>query len=146
MIIDGQNLFSDAQALTASAASTNLIDLISANKLGTGEPMAVVITVDVAADGTTTNETYAFKLETDDNAAFSSATLVAGTSLTVTYGNLTAGSQHVIVIPPGASVEQYLRLYATLGGTTPSVTITATLVPMKSIANLDLYPDNVTIS
>ena len=143
MIIDSQNLLSDAQALTASAASTNIVDLGSDRNIGIGKSMAVVITVDVAADGTTTDETYTFAVQADDNAAFSSAANVV--SRTIGYASLTAGSQHVLPIPPDTSMERYLRLYATLGGTTPSVTITADLKPMDMIQNDGVYPKNYPI-
>ena len=48
MFLDGQNLYSDAQALTATAASTNLIDHGSDRDLGIGEPLVAVIVVDVS--------------------------------------------------------------------------------------------------
>jgi len=144
MLLDSQNLFSDAQAFTASAASTNLIDLGSEVELGIGEPMAVVITVDVAADGTTTDETYAFAVQADSTAAFSSAATVV--SRTIGYAALTAYSQHVIPIPPDTSMERFVRLYATLGGTTPTITLTAALMPMSMIQNNVVHPDAITIS
>lgn len=129
MYVDANLLLSDAQALTATAASTNLVDFNVDRDMGRGEPLALVITVDVLADGTTTDETYAFAIETDDNAAFSSATALV--SRTIGYADLTAGSQHII--PFTLSNERYVRLYATLGGTTPSVTITAHIAPMNQI-------------
>lgn len=144
MIIDNQNLLSDAQALTASGASTNLIDLGSDRDFGVGEPMAVVVTVDVAADGTTTDETYAFAIQTDDNASFSSATTLE--SRTIGYASLTAGSQHVLNFPSDGSCERYVRLYATLGGTTPTITFTAFVTPVSAIQNNRLYADGITIS
>ena len=53
MILDNQLVLSDAQALTATAASTNVLDLKAAGLYGNGEPLALVVWVDVAADGTT---------------------------------------------------------------------------------------------
>ena len=43
MILDAQNQFSSAQALTATADSTNVIDLGVAREIGVGEPMCVLI-------------------------------------------------------------------------------------------------------
>lgn len=144
MYLDSQLLFSDAQALSATAASTNLVDLgVDANQ-GIGEPLAVVITVDVAADGTTTDETYAFALQTDDNSSFSSAATIL--SRTIGYASLTAGSQHVIPVPADTSLERYVRLNYTLGGTTPTVTVTAALVPQKFLQNYQAVADGVTIT
>jgi hypothetical protein len=48
MLLDGQNLFSDAQAVTAAAASTNYINLSVARDIGIGEDLYVFLTVDVA--------------------------------------------------------------------------------------------------
>lgn len=144
MILDAQLLFSDAQAVSADAGSTNVIDLGVARNLFDGEPMAVVLQIDVAADGTTTDETYEFQIETDDNAAFSSATDVVLHS--IGYASLTAGSTHVIPIPVGKALEQYIRVYYNVGGTTPSVTVTAFLQPLSMVQKYKSYADNITIS
>ena len=69
MFLDAQNLFSDAQALTATAVGTNVIDLSQDRSIGNGEPMGVVFTVDVAADQTTGDEDYTFDVEYSGNAA-----------------------------------------------------------------------------
>lgn len=143
MILDAQQQFSDAQALTATADSTNYIDFGVDRDMGKGEPLAVVITVDTAADSTTGDETYAFAIETDDNTSFSSATTLV--SRTIAAASLTAGSRHVI--PLGYTNERYAQLVYTLGGTTPSVTVTAFLQPMSMIDSNDVYyADGFTIS
>lgn len=144
MFIDAQHRFSDAQAVTADAASTNLIDLGVARNLFDGEPLAVMLTVDVAADGTTTDETYEFQIETDDNSSFSSATDLIAHS--IGYAALTAGSKHILPIPVGAAVERYLRVYYNVGGTSPSITVTADLLPLSMIDKYKAYADNITIS
>lgn len=122
---DALNMFNSAQAITATADATNCIDLKAAGLLGTGRPLQVVIHVDVAADGTTTDETYSFAVTTDDNAALSSDTTIV--SKTIPYSALTLNSLHVIDIPENVATERYLGLVATLGGTTPSITYTAWL-------------------
>jgi len=109
-----------------------------------GEPMAVVIQVDVAADGTTTDETYEFQIETDDNTSFSSATDLLLHS--IGYASLTAGSTHVLPIPVGAAVERYIRVYYNVGGTTPSVTVTAFLQPLSMVQKYKNYADGLVIS
>jgi len=143
MYIDAQALFSDAQALTASAASTNLIDFGADRNIGIGEPMCAVIVLDVAADGTTGDETYSVGLEVDDNSSFSSATSI-GTA-TITRSDA-AGSRYVIAVPPSLSAERYMRLYYTLGGTTPTATVTSFLIPMNMLQNYVSYADGFTIS
>jgi hypothetical protein len=144
MYLDSQLLFSDAQAVSADAASTNIVDLGVARNLFDGEPLAVVLIVDVAADGTTTDETYEFQIETDDNSGFSSATDLLAHS--IGYASLTAGSKHVLPIPVGAAVERYLRVYYNVGGTSPSVTVTAFLQPLSMVDKYKAYADNITIS
>lgn len=151
MFVDALHLFSDAQALAASAVSTNVIPLApihsgNERRIGTGEPMAVLITVDVAPDETTGDETYSAQLESDTTDAFGSATSVGGAIAIPRTAN--AGDQFVGVIPPYAATENFLRLSYTLGGTTPSVTVTAQLIPLSMIpANaLVYYVDNITIS
>ena len=144
MIIDSQLLLSDAQAVSADAASTNILDLGVARNLFDGEPMAVVLQIDVAADGTTTDETYEFQIETDDNSGFSSATDLLVHS--IGYASLTAGSTHVLPVPVGAAVERYLRVYYNVGGTSPSVTVTAFLQPLSMVQKYKSYADGITIS
>jgi hypothetical protein len=144
MILDAQQKFSDAQALTASAASTNSIDLIAARDLFAGEDLVVLISVDVAADVADANETYAFALQTDDNSGFSSPTTLA--SRTIAGAELTAGSKHTIPVPAEADVEQYIRLSYTLGGTTPSITVTAFLAPRSFVEQRRDYPSGFSVA
>ena len=143
MIIDGQLLFSNAQALTATAVSTNVIDMGSDGNLGIGEPMVVRLNLDVAADDGDADETYVVALQTDDNVGFASATEIG--SATITRGDA-AGSVYLIHVPATTSGEQFFRLNYTLGGTTPSATVTAFLTASNMIQNDVVYADNITIS
>lgn len=139
MIIDAELQLSDAQALTATAASTNLIDLGVDRDIGKGEPLALVITVDVALAGT--SPTFQPAIQTDDNAAFSSATtLLTGQS----YSALAAGAKIVLPIPD--TNERYLRANYTLGGTSPTITVTAVVQPMSTIQNDAIYADGFAIT
>mgnify|MGYP005991332567 FL=1 len=142
MILDSLLKFSDAQALTATADSTNVIDLSNDRDIGKGEPMALVVTVGVAADFTTGDETYQFQLETDDNAAFSSATVIG--DVTVAAANLAAGDK--VVIPLGHSNERYLQARYVLGGTTPSVTVDAYLQPLSMVDASATYASGYSIT
>lgn len=140
MYVDAQLLLSDAQALTATAVSTNIIDLGSDRDIGPGRGLSFVLTTDVAADSTTGNETYQVDIQTDDNSGFSSATTIC--SYVILAAALTAGSIHVLPMPN--TNERYVRLNYTLGGTTPTWTVT-------SFVGLDAqlyqaYPNNYTIS
>lgn len=131
MLIDNLLTFASALAITATGDATSCIDLKASGMLGNGKPMQVVIKVDVAADFTTGDETYAFSVTTDDNAALSSDTTIATKTILATA--LTAGSLHVIDIPENVATERYLGLVATLGGTTPSITYTAWLAEKGSV-------------
>jgi hypothetical protein len=146
MYIDAQNLLSDAQAFTASAASTNIIKLPSTSGFGVGEPMAVVFNIDVAADATTGNEAYTIALQSSSDSAFSSpvthgSVVVAAGSGAVTFAQ---GEKFVLPVPPDSSVLEYLRLYGTLAGTTPTVTITAFLTMQSMVQNNYVYPRGYT--
>lgn len=141
---DRENTYSLAQALTASAASSDKINHGSDRNLGIGEPMCVVVTCDVAADHATNDEAYAVKLQTDSDEAFGGAVDV-GEAITISH-DAVAGDRWTIPLPPDGTLKQYTRLYYTLGGTTPTITLTAALVPMSQIdtpAALKLYPDGI---
>ncbi len=148
MYLDRQNQYSDAQALTVTVASTDIIDhgpLGGENTptsnlsrdLGTGEPMVVMINLTVAADNTTTDETYTATLQTDALSAFGSPTTV-GSVLVIPAGSA-AGSKFFIDIPIGVAIEQFTRINYTLGGTTPSVTLDARLVPRSFVEDTRDY-------
>lgn len=142
MIIDAQQLFSDAQALTATAVSTNVIDLGSDRNLGKGEPMAVVVGIDVALDGTTTDETYVVTVQSGSTAT--PTDVIATRAITYTEG--VVGARFVIPLPADSSTDRYLRVNYTLGGTTPTGTVTTFLQPQNMIQNDGVFPDNRTIS
>ncbi len=135
MYIDKLLELADAQALTATGNTTNTIDLGSDRDVGNGQPLYLVLSLDVAPDGTTGDETYVFTLTTDDNSSFSSATTI----LTQTVVRSTAaGTRYVLPIP--SANERYLRGTFTLGGATPSVTYSAWLTKEEPSA-WAAYPD-----
>ena len=70
MIIDHQLLMSDSQVVTATASSTNTIDMSKGGD-AEGKPLEVVIQVNETATASGA-ATVAFALETDDNASFTS--------------------------------------------------------------------------
>lgn len=135
MYIDSLLEFSRNQALAASAASSNVIDLGSDRDIGPGRAMWIVIAASVAAAA---GGTYQIDLQTDDNAAFSSPTTIA--TLTPAAAALKAGAQFVMGMP--FANERYLRLNYTLGGTTPGVTLNAWLTDQDP-ASWQAYPDAI---
>lgn len=148
MILDAQTMLSDAQALTATAVSTNTYDTQSAtNEIGAGEGLGLVIFVGVAADATTADETYQFQLIQSANANLSSQDVIAQTDTSfVTRATLTAGRYIVIPIPAGAKTKRYLGARYVLGGTTPTITVDAFIHPLSMIQAQNYYPDAITIS
>lgn len=143
MLTDIQATLSDAQALTATADSTNYYDSGSAYDWSRGQAMGVLVTVGVAADITTGDETYRFQVETDDNTSFSSATVIA--DKTVAAANLTVGDK--VILPFHGDAERYVQVVYTLGGTTPSVTVTAEVKPLADIATeTSNLPSGYTVS
>lgn len=142
-MIDAKLLLSDAQALTATADSTNSIDFSSDRDIGRGEAWALVMVVDVAADFTTGDETYTVEIETDSTSAFSSATSLFSTAILAAA--LTAGSTHIF--PLGVTNEQHVQAVYTLAGTTPTVTVTTYLTPLCDVntANGIYYASGYTV-
>lgn len=156
MYIDKLLKLSDAQALTATAVGTNVIDLSVARSIGNGEPMAVVFSVGVAADQTTGDEDYTFDVEYATNAAQSTGAQLMGRRIfesgtpTAPAQNadlLVAGFVFAIPIPPTTLDEdgQYLGVRYTLAGTTPTITVDAWVAPLKDVGQYVTYADNVTI-
>ena len=119
MIIDYNLQVSDAQALTADAASTNVIDLGSDRDIGPGEDMKIAVTLDVDMGGS--SPTMAIQVQTSsDNSTFTTVQ----TSRTVAAGS--AGDSIIMGLPD--TNDRYLRLYYDLGGTSPTATVTASIV------------------
>jgi outer membrane cobalamin receptor len=111
MLLDAQLLFSDLQAVTATANSTNLIDTLAARDIAAGEDLyvtCVVTTTTVSAGSTTLTIT----LETDDNSSFSSATTLYTTSA-IPKATLVAGYRALAFKLPRYT-ERYLRLVYTV--------------------------------
>lgn len=115
MFLDKQNTFSDAQAVTASAASTNIIDLgnddayvQALNEKGEIEILCNVDTVFATGDS------LKVSIQTDDDVAFGSPTTIHETAAVAT-ASLVAGYNFKIKGLPPIN-EQYIRLYYTVAG------------------------------
>ncbi len=143
MILDYNLLFSDAQALTVSAASTNYVDLGADRDLGTGADIYVGLCVDVALTDSSSNSTVSVYLQTDDNSSFSSAT--NGQLLFTIAATAAAGTTYYACISPGAADERYMRLYYSMNnGDLSTGSVTAFIV--SDIQKYKAYQDNITIS
>lgn len=143
MILSKQDLFSDAQAVTATAASTNLIDLGAQGTVvgqsaalaydhgqGTYIPLLVQ-----AVETFATLTSLTVTVETDDNAAFSSATTIA-TTTAIPVASLTAGYIFGLTAIPTGAVERYIRLKYTVAGSSATAgKITAGVVAAHPYRN-----------
>jgi len=124
MILDKQALFSEDQALTTTAVSTNIIDL-GADTTGTVTPNTkgmIELFAQITAD-TATGTSVKVSLYMDNDEAFGSATLIGDTAVIVT-ASLVAGYKFALPRLP-LPVERYLRLTYTIVGTYDAGTITA---------------------
>lgn len=123
MIFDKTLKLSDAQAITTTAASTNVIDTKAhgtvykaAAALGRDQgkgnkiPFCCQVVETFTAGGAAT---MVFALEVDDNDSFSSATVVAQTAA-IPVASLTAGYQVFFDYLPRNTNERYIRLNYTV--------------------------------
>jgi hypothetical protein len=129
MYIDRQNLFGQDQAVTASAASTDYIDLGAARDIGNGErpEILVLCTQDATAAGAAT---VTVALQSDDNSSFSSPINLV-LSDAVPKASLVAGTEVLRVAVPYGT-ERYLRLFYTVGtGPLTAGKFTSGLIPLR---------------
>ena len=126
MILSSQLLLSDDQAITATALSTNQIDLGVAGTpfdaiaplnrdIGKGYPVPVLIQVTEDFNNLTS---LTVTIETDDDSAFGSPSVLI--TETIALADLVAGKYtNTIVLPTGID-ERYLAVRYTVVGTAPS--------------------------
>lgn len=124
MLIDRQNSFSNEQALTATAVSTNVIDLgplggDTANTIrdiGAGETLYLHILVTTVLDSAGEAATLTATLESDSTANLATSATTHWTSGSVAEATLAAGYWVAkgVAIPAGA-YERYLGVRFTVG-------------------------------
>jgi hypothetical protein len=141
MILDADLQFSNAQSVTATAVSTNVLDLSAIRNIGVGQPIYVVLNLAAAMVGA--GAIITVTSETDDNEAFSSATVSA--TLGVFAAVSPAGTKLVAAVDPDAANERFYRLrYTVSGGTLTSSQVDAYL--SLAYESTQSYADAVTIS
>lgn len=130
MYTDALLQLSSSQAVTATAFSTNTIDLLQARDIGAGEQTHVLVNVEVAATAAGA-ATVNFQVVTSANANLSSPTIIGQTDA-IGKASLTIGSQIAIPVPRSfinASGQRYLGLQYTVStGPLTAGTFTAALV------------------
>jgi hypothetical protein len=122
MIFDQQTLLSDAQAITADAASTNVIDLGPigtglVRDIGKGKQIPLLIQI-VEAFNNLTSMTFALQVDNDE--AFGSPTTV-WVSGAILLADLIVGKVIVPEYIPRGTNERYMRLYYDITGTAPTL-------------------------
>lgn len=144
MFLDSQLLFSDAQAVTAAAASTNSVDLGAVRDIGTGEPLYVVVTVDVALTDAGSDSTLTVSIEGDSTSTFTPD----GTDTLFTIPALSAaGAVFYARLNPGMNALnfRFIQLrYTPNNGNLTTGTFTSAIV--HNIQKYVSYADAITIS
>jgi hypothetical protein len=142
MYVDAQLLFSDEQAVTASAGSTNTVDLSAVRDLGVGEPLYVVVVCTEAMTDSGSDSTVAVALETD-----STTTITPDATRTLfTFSALSAaGTVKISRLGPDDFNLRYGRLYYTLAnGNLSTGKFTGFIT--NNVQKYTSYADNITIS
>ena len=129
MITDKLLRVSEDQAVTATAVSTNTIDLGVARDIGQGMDLYMVFTV---TENFATLTSLTIDVITDDNAALSSGAVNASTgAITLASGGLAAGQQYAVRINPDIAgvAERYMGAKYTVSGSNATAgKITADIV------------------
>ncbi|MDI9505526.1 MAG: hypothetical protein QM271_05395 [Bacillota bacterium] len=136
MILDKQNLFSDDQAVTVTADSTNVIDLGIAG-MGKGEPVRLFAQVTTTFDGGTSLKA---SLVTSDSTPFSGAPSLVEPAASAA-ASLLAGYAFGLGGFMPEEIKRYNKLVYTVVGTMTAGTITAGFLLDKQ--NWAAVPDGV---
>jgi len=144
MLLDKQLMFSDAQVVTVTAVSTHVIDVGLTKDVGIPDgELLIFAKVDGVAVTAVGAATVTVTLETDDNVAFSTPTVLF-TTIAIPKATLVAGYFLVAkALPRGC--EQFLRLnYTVATGPLTAGTVTAGIV--GAIDFYKTFPDALSYS
>jgi hypothetical protein len=143
MILDKYTQLADTQAVTDTDAYTDYSydtgNVTPKRKIGDGEPLCLVFTVDVAAAGST--DTTDLMAVTSANANLSSNIELA--SIRIANASLTAGSQWVIPLPPNSLYYRYVGGRVELGSG-DTITVSCNLIPLSFAPRHEYYADAIT--
>jgi hypothetical protein len=157
MITDALTQVSVAQALAGAGTylSGNVYDfgvpgpLIGApvqRQVGTGTALGFGIDV-IAGANYTANETYTINIIESASASMSSPTVLASVSITAAQANAgvwKTGTRFFLDLPPGTPTQEFLALQFVLGGTTPTITVSAWFTERNLFSTGEpIYPQNV---
>jgi hypothetical protein len=141
-LIDGLNRFSNAQAVTAAAASTE-VDLKAVYDPGAGNPLWIVVACVVDMTDGSSDSTLVVTLRQ------AAATGMGSPDTLATIGTFpavsVAGTKLVYAVPPGLITKQFLDLYYTpTSGNLSTGSFDAFITADPNMAKL--YADNVDFS
>ena len=142
MILSQQLLLSDDQAITATAVSTNVIDLGVAgtpydavaplnNDKGKGNRVPILIQV---TEDFNTLTSLTVTIEVSPNADLSASTVLATESILL--ADLVAGKQTFTQVLPNGVNQRYLGVRYTVVGTPPTLGTVTTGISMGNQTNL----------
>jgi hypothetical protein len=134
--------FSDSQAVTAAAASTDSIDFGAARDLGVGENLYLVSVCEVAMTDSGSDSTLAVALETDTT---STITPDATKTMFTFPAASAAGTVLIAKLSPGDLNMRYAQLrYTPANGNLSTGTFTSFLT--HNVDKYTAYADNIQIS
>jgi hypothetical protein len=142
MILSNEQLFSDDQAITATAISTNVIDLGAPGTpygaaaplnqdIGKGGMVPVLVQVTEAFDALTS---LTITVEVSDAAGLTSPVVLA--TETILLADLVAGKQMFNQVLPNGADKRYLGVRYTVTGTAPTVGKITAGITMGNQTNL----------
>lgn len=125
MLLDNQTIFSDNQAVTTTAVSTNVVHTAAGHfkEIATGTPIPLLIQVVTDFAGATS---VTAEVQTATDAAFTTPVTLA-TSGAIAVASLKAGYRFPIVTMPKGNLG-YTRIKYTVDGTATAGKITAGFV------------------
>ena len=141
MFLDKLGQLSDSQSFTTDDYCTKSYDRGGTNNTGAGEPLAIVINVEVAGTGAGVYEFQAIQ-----SAAADLTSNVVMAAIRPLEAALTAGSVHVLDIPPVQTPLQYIGLYFNNVSGSTAVTVSAHVVPRSFAYAYQSYAKGYTIS
>lgn len=113
-MLDSQLMFSEKQAITATAASTNVIDLGTKREVAFGTPIPLLADIKETFNNCTS---VTFAVQTATDSAFT--TPVTLVSTTVLLADLVKGNRIPLVFMPAGNLG-FTRMYYTVTGTAPT--------------------------
>jgi Tfp pilus assembly protein FimT len=121
MILDTQEVFSDAQAVTATAISSNVLDLNpvagpnAIQDVGNGEPTWLVVSTQTAATDSGSDATLTVTLESDTDPALATTPVVHYSSGALAFATFSpVNTRFVAIRLPSANYQRYLGVRFTV--------------------------------